>query len=275
MANICDKLASISMLAAVWSDIKVFLLFLLISLAIILTDYFGFLSIPKSALQTITVPVQFGLYKTSNLISRQLEFIILARRASQENKALNEQLSFVLSENARLQKQLSEAEAFLAQQKSLDAQTFNLIPARPIGISRYLYIDKGQNHGIKPNQAVIFKENMIGKVKQVSAKTSLVMLTSDPDFRVGAFASSTDGKAKGVLAGQFGSEMLLDKILHQEPLKNNDLVYTEGAELEVPRGLILGRISEIDDKDNEVFKKAKVRSVFDVKDLEVVFVITN
>lgn len=263
------------MLGALLTDIKRFLTLLIISILLILLDNFGALNFFKSALQIVTVPIQYGLYKTSNIITNQFEFIILARRASQENKALTDQLAQVSAENARLQTKLAEAEGFLAQQSSLDAKTFNLIAARPIGASRYLFIDKGTEAGIKVDQAVVFKDNLIGKIQKVSPKRSEVLLTVDPDFKLGAFTSNAEGKGKGILLGQFGTDMLLDKILHQEPVKKNDLVYTEGTELEIPRGLIIGQVSEVISVDNAVFKQAKVKSMFDIGSLDVVFVITN
>lgn len=263
------------MLSGLLSDLKLFLILTAISLSLMVFDNIGFLNLPKSGLQIVTVPIQFGLYKTSLTLSHQFEFIIAARRASQENKALTEQLAQVLSENSRLRKKLAETEGFLNQQQAFSPQTFTLVAARPVGVSRFLFLDKGSSDGIKLNQAVIYKENYLGKVKEVSPKKSTIMLVSDPDSRVSAFAAGIDGRAKGVLMGQFGADMLMDKILHQEPIKQNDLVYSEGTEVEIPRGLILGQVSQVASRDNEVFKQAKVKTIFDVADLDVVFVITN
>lgn len=263
------------MLSALISDLKLFISLVLISLLIFLLDSFNLLSFPKAFVQNITTPIQFGLYKTSRIVVKQFEFIVLARRASQENKAITEQLAQILSENSRLRKKLAEAEGFLTQEQALNSQTFDLLPVRPVGSSRFLYIDKGLEDGVKKDQAVIFKDTLIGKIHTASPKKSQVLLTSDPDFKIGAFVSNQEGKAKGILSGEFGQEMLMDKVLHQEPLNKNDLVYTEGEELEIPRGLILGQVSEIDDRDNEVFKRAKVKTIFDIADLDIIFVVLN
>lgn len=228
---------------------------------------------PKSILQTVTVPIQYGLYKSSSNLTSQFEFILNARKASQESKALGEQLALVLSENANLRKKLSESQAFSAQENALSEEVFNLTAAHPIGYSRMLLIDKGSDNGVKVNQAVVFKDNFIGLVKEVDPKRSKIMLASDPDSRISAFSQSDAGRAKGILLGQFGSEMLLDKILHEEPVKVGDLVYSAGQEIEIPRGLILGQVTEVIEKDNEVFKRANAKSVFDVRDLDLVFII--
>ena len=83
------------------------------------------------------------------------------------------------------------------------------------------------------------------------------------------------GRSQGILLGQFGSEMLLDKVIHEEPMEKNDLVYTSGSEDNIPRGLIVGRVEETLVKDGEVFKRAKVKPIFNLANLDLLFVITN
>lgn len=261
------------MLKLLLQDIKLFTVLVLVSITLVFLDYFKLLNFPKSLLQTVSIPVQYGLYKSSLNVSRQFEFILNARRASQENKALGEQLALVLSENANLRKKLSEIQVFISQEKALSEEVFNLTPARPVGFFRFLVIDKGSDDGIKLNQAVVFKDNFIGLVKQVDPKKSKVILASDPDSRISAFSQSDAGRAKGILLGQFGSEMLLDKILHEEPIAVDDLIYSAGQELEIPRGLILGQVTEVIEKETQVFKQAKIKPVFDISDLDVVFIV--
>ncbi len=261
------------MLKILLYDLKLLLILLLISVSLLLLDFYKLLDLPKSLLQTVTIPIQYGLYKSSLSVSRQFGFVISARQAAQENKAKSEQMAQILSENANLRKKLAEAQSFLDQKEVLSDQAFNLVPARPFGFSRFLLIDKGTEDGFKPGQAVIFKDNFIGLIKEADPKRSKVILGIDPDSRISAFSQSDEGRAKGILVGQFGSEMMLDKILHEEPIKVGDLVYSEGQEVDIPRGLVLGQVSEVIQKDNEIFKQAKVKPVFDIADLEVVFVV--
>lgn len=182
-------------------------------------------------------------------------------------------MGLLLSENARLRKQLAETQSVVSQQKYLDPATYNLLPARPIGLSRYLKIDQGANAGIKIGQAVVFNDNYVGKIISSGERSSNIQLLADPDSKVAAFSQGLEGKAKGVLAGQFGSEILFDKILHEEIIKVGDLVYSEGTEGFLPRGLILGKVSQVMERENEIFKQAKVQSNFNIGDLDLVFAI--
>lgn len=254
-------------------NIKLFLILIFFSLIIFVLDIVNLLNLPKQMVYYITNPISFGIYNTSRNIGKQFHFMFQARFAAQENKALKEQVGKLLSENAELRKKLAETKSLVSQDKYLDPGTYNLLPARPIGLGRYLKIDKGATAGIKVGQAAVFENNFVGKVVAVSPTVSNIELLSDPDSKISAFSQNKEGKAKGVLIGQFGTDILMDKILHEEKVAIGDLVYSEGLEGFLPRGLILGRVTQVLERENEVFKQAKVQPVFDVRDLELVFVI--
>ncbi len=254
-------------------DLKVFLLLIFISLVLLSLDLAHLLSFPKALASYITNPISFGLFQTGKSLSRQFYFIFESRFAAQESKALKEQIGQLLSENAKLRKNLAETESLLSQQKHMDTQTYNLLPARPVGIGRYLKIDKGSIDGIKIGEAVVFNDNLVGRIIGLSEKAANIQLLSDPDSKVAGFSQSLDGKAKGILLGQFGTDIVMDKILHEEKINTGDLIYSEGSEEFLPRGLVLGRVTKVLDNQNEVFKQAKVQSIFDIGDLDLVFVI--
>ncbi len=257
------------------ADLKLFSFLIFLSLVFLLFDNLGFLNSPKTAVQTVTVPIQYGLYKSGNNIYRQFEFLFLIRRSAQENKALRLQLAELIAKNSTLSQELRETNSLIDAYNKLSPQTFDFLPARPIGGSRFLLIDKGSNDGIAVGEAVVFKNHYIGQIKQVSPKTSEVLLSTDPDSKIAVFSQRNAGSARGILTGQFGSEALMDKILHAEEITVDDLVYSEGSEGNLPKGLIMGKVSKVLERQNEVFKQAKVEPIFNVQDLDVVFVIKN
>jgi rod shape-determining protein MreC len=252
-----------------------FIVLIFISLVILGLDSVRILALPKIALYSLTNPLALGIYQTSQGISKQFYFIFAARFAAQENKALKEQLGQLTTENANISKELRELKAQLEQENISGISTYQTIAARPIGVDRYLKIDKGSSDGVKINSAVVFKDNFIGKVITVTEKGASVMLTSDPDSAVAAFSINKEGKAKGILKGQFGEEILFSEVLHEEVTEKGDLVYSEGTEGYLPRGLVLGQISEVLGKEHEVFKETKVKELFDIRDFDLVFVISE
>lgn len=254
-------------------NLKIFLILFLVSCLIFILDTNKLLAFPKNIFSFITNPISEGFYQISKGIGNQFYFVFQARFAAQENKALKEQNGQLLSENANLRKKLAESEALISQDRHLDPYIYNMVSAHPIGIGRYLKIDKGLSSGIKIGEAVVFNDNYIGKIIQISEKSATVQFLTDPDSKVAAFSQGVEGKGKGVLIGQFGNEIMFDKILHEEKISVGDLVYSEGTEGFLPRGLILGKVTQVMERENEVFKQAKVVSNFDVRDLELVFII--
>lgn len=254
-------------------DFKIFVILIIFSILLFIFDNLGFLNFPKGVLQTLTIPIQYGLYKNSENFEDQFNFIIFARKASLENNALKQQLALVLAENADLQKKLKGTEELVDQYNKLNPETFDLLPARVIGVERYVIIDTGLNDGISESQVVVYKDNYLGKTKNVTPKTSQVILATDPESKIAVFSQGSFGRAKGILQGQFGSEMLMDKILHEEIINVGDLVYSEGTEGKLPKGLVMGKVIEVMERQNEIFKQAKVEPIFKLVDLDTVFLI--
>lgn len=256
-------------------EIRILLILGFLSLFLVLVDSLGFLQVPKALLQTVTIPIQYGIYKSGDTVRKQVDFIFLARTSSLENKALRIQMGHLLAENSGLQTKLKEAETMIDSYNKLNPQTYDMLPARQLGISRYMLIDKGEIDGVKVGQAVVYKDSYLGQIKSVSSKTSQVLLSTDPDSKMAVFSRGKDGRAKGILEGQFGSEALMNKILHQEVVNEGDLVYSEGSEERLPRGLIMGKVVQVLQRQNEVFKQAKVEPLFVSEDLDIVFVIRS
>lgn len=263
-----------AMLKAV-PNLQLFLILVLISVGFFLLDSLKILSLPKTAFYYMSNPISFSLYKSKQSLAGQFGFIFVSRQTALENKSLKGQLAQILSENAELKRQLAEAQAQISQNQHLDPANYKTIAARPVGLDRFLKIDKGSNDGVKINQAVVYNDNLVGEVVNVSEKGSSVKTVIDPDSKVAVFSLGKNGKAKGIISGQFGLEMLMDKILHEEPIAAGDLVYSEGTEGLWPRGLILGRVSQVMEKQNEVFKTAVVSPVFDIKDVDLVFILQD
>src|SRR5713226_7698605 len=101
------------MISTLLNDLRLFLTLVFISLLIILFDNLKILDLPKSVIQKVTIPIEYGLFKTSIGVGKQFEFIVLSRTAAQEKKALEEQLASVISENADLRRKLSETQGLV------------------------------------------------------------------------------------------------------------------------------------------------------------------
>ncbi|MDO8429697.1 MAG: rod shape-determining protein MreC [Candidatus Daviesbacteria bacterium] len=257
------------------ADFKAFLPPVIISCLLLFLDYFKVLDLPKMLVQTLTSPIQYGVYHMGILVSDQVEFITSSRQAAQENKALRFQLSELLLENSKIQTELSEAKVLVEQKDVLGLHTYEYIPAKVLSSGRFLVVDQGSLDGVKVGQPVIFKDSFVGLVSKVNPKISQITLPYDPESKIPVFSQGKDGKARGIVQGKFGSDLLMDKILHQESISIDDLIYTDGSEGVLPRGLIVGKVIKVLDRPNEIFKQAEVESLFHTRDLPIVFIIKN
>lgn len=257
------------------SEFKIGLIFLLLTIALFLLDSLGLLNSLRQISSFAITPIQVGIYQTGIKIKNQYEFIFTVKTATNENRALKEQLSGILIENATLRQELSKTKSLIEQQAVISPTTYNLLPATILGTSRFLLIDKGFENGLKIGMPVVYKDSLIGQIKEVTSSRATAILISDPESKISAMINTSSGKTKGLLIGEFGQALLLDKILHQEPVAVGDMVYTEGIETILPKGLVLGVVSDVYSRDNEVFKQARVRPIFDIGNLDIVFVITN
>lgn len=204
----------------------------------------------------------------------------------------NETIENLKQENQDLRKKIVQQQklqqdnnALRDQFQSTKVSPVNLIPAAVIGapsfipgvsLPDFLIIDKGTGDGIKYGNAVVFKDNLIGKITKVSSNISTVSLISSSST---SFTGKTgeSGKIIGVIKGQGGEDMILDNILLSENLKKGDLVLTKGdvdSKGEgFPPNLVVGKIISIDKNPSALFQKADVVSFADFSKLTTVFVI--
>ncbi|MCC7353550.1 MAG: rod shape-determining protein MreC [Anaerolineae bacterium] len=137
-----------------------------------------------------------------------------------------------------------------------------------------IQVDLGQQHGIRPGMAVVTERGLVGRVTEVFATTSQVMLLTDPNSSVSAFIQSS--RLQGVIKGQVGSPLLLmDRIPQDFQVSPGDIVLTSGLGGNLPRNLVIGQVVSVRSRDYEMFQQAVVRPTVDFRRLEMVLVITG
>jgi len=85
-------------------------------------------------------------------------------------------------------------------------------------------IDVGSSDGISKNMTVISDGGLVGVVKSVNANSSIVLLMSDPTFKIGVRIAGTQGI--GVVSGQGGNKYLLQLLDATGEIKVGDVLVT-------------------------------------------------
>ncbi|MCL4353994.1 rod shape-determining protein MreC [Patescibacteria group bacterium] len=144
-----------------------------------------------------------------------------------------------------------------------------------VSLPEFLVLNKGLDDGANLGDAVIYKDNLIGKITKISSSISTVTLVSNGSISLTA-KTGQDNKVEGVIKGQGSGEMLLDNVLLSENLKKDDLVLTKGDAdpngQGFPPDLIVGKIVSIDKNPSALFQKADVVSFVNFSKLTRVFI---
>jgi rod shape-determining protein MreC len=194
-----------------------------------------------------------------------------------ENRNLKAQIERMSLEQVRISQDADQArrlQALLAFKEQFISQT---MAAQVIGSSgseqsRSLYIDKGENNGIKPDMAVITADGIVGKVLHAYPSTSLVLLINDQSSGVGAILEQS--RLQGILKGTSAGEVVLEKVMSDETVPPGEMVLTSGGDGIFPKGLLVGRVTKVG-AGSDLFLNIRVRPAADLSRLEEVLVVTK
>lgn len=190
------------------------------------------------------------------------------RQLAAENADLRQKLAEdaeLRQQNDALRKQLSFGET--AARKLIPAE---VVSYQPDNFRQFITISRGKADGISVGMAVIAEGSLVGKVNEVSDHEAKVFMVTDPNFKVGGL--DQDSRATGTVSGQLGTGLVMDKIAQNDSVKPGDTIITSGLGGELPKGIIIGRIESVDQKDNAVFQTAQIVSSLKFTRLELVFV---
>jgi rod shape-determining protein MreC len=105
-------------------------------------------------------------------------------------------------------------------------------------------IAKGARDGVKVGSIVTGTGGLVGRVTEVSAHGSRVLLISDPSSQVGS--ALTRSRALGILRGQSLSTGVMEFIDRDPDAKVGDIVTTSAFSTLFPEGIPIGKIRSID-----------------------------
>jgi rod shape-determining protein MreC len=189
-----------------------------------------------------------------------------------KNLDLNAQiarLSDVGKENEELRKEIG-----LLPRNKYTLEAAEITAEDSLGASGVVLINAGENRGIHVGMPVIILNGiLIGKVSQVFANTSQVMLMTDRDSAING--EVLESGAKGIVKGTYGLGIMMDMISQTEVIKEGDTVITSGLGGGMPRGLFIGKIGQVSQTEDKLFQQASVISSVGFSSLREAFVVKN
>ena len=235
----------------------------------------------RSVTQTILSPVQRTV---STIFSPVGRFFGDVKNFGKTNAELTQ----ALATNKLLKSKLaadSDAKGQLLQLKAvLDLAgrgNYKVAAARVIArgsassFSQTITIDAGSSSGIRSNMTVISQNGLVGVVKSTTSSTAIVLLMSDPSFKVGVRIARS--QSVGVLSGLGSTEYSLVLLDPSGTIKTGDILLTNGSEGNRPfvPGVPVGVVVGADNSAASLTQTATVNSYANLNDLGIVSVVLS
>ncbi len=222
-------------------------------------------------------PFERGLVWIQNGTGSLWHNYFYLRGVRAENRQLKQQIEQMRLEQVRLREDAAQArrlQTLLAFKEQFISRT---VAAQVIGcsgsdLSRVVYIDKGENAGIKKDMAVITSDGVVGKVLLVYPSVAQVLVINDQSSGVGALLEKT--RLQGVLRGTANGEVALERVMSDEQVVVGEPVLTSGGDQIFPKGLPVGTVTNVS-AGKDLFLNIKVKPAADLSKLEEVLVLTE
>lgn len=235
----------------------------------------------RSGAQTILAPFQKAGSAVVSPLGNLFEDVSNLGRTQSKIDALKE-------ENEKLKSQLILNENIVGELKQLKGvldlagtARFKVVAARVItrgGTATFgetIVIDKGSTAGIRRDMTVIATSGLVGVVKSTSSNSSVVLLMSDPSFRVGVRVAGTQDM--GILSGGGDNRFSIQMLSATGQINVGDVLLSRGSSGDRPfvPGVPVGRVSFVESTAGQLTKEGRVEGFVDLDGLGVVSVVLD
>ncbi|MFM8632592.1 MAG: rod shape-determining protein MreC [Candidatus Nanopelagicus sp.] len=134
-------------------------------------------------------------------------------------------------------------------------------------------LDVGSADGISRNMTVISDGGLVGVVKSVSSHSSIVLLMSDPTFKIGVRIAGT--QSIGVISGQGGNKYLLQLLDATGEIKVGDTLVARGSDGGRPfvPGVPVGVVTAVQSNTSSITQNADVEGISNLDRVGIVAVV--
>ncbi|MFA7662746.1 MAG: rod shape-determining protein MreC [Patescibacteria group bacterium] len=237
----------------------------------VLLGVFLFLSRPgKNIINPIISSVynfDLGLGKFGQKISDQNELIA-------QNDELKQKLIDLTTENAQLKSCLSENESLRQQVNLAKTENYSMITGRVIGkLSEFagaeavFIFNQGSRDGIQVGYPLILSNTdstqgiLIGKVIKVTSARAYFILINNYHSAVAGLVLNKKDESVCLVSGSRDSVMGVEFLPINKEVSKDDLVVTSGLEDNIPKGLLIGKVSSVESEQGSLFHVVKLESL--------------
>jgi len=199
-------------------------------------------------------------------------------------------LQGVFDQNRQLRRQIQELQGQLnqLQERSLTSQRLtvlwefqsqsemNTLVAQVIGRSasnwyKGIILNKGERDGVHVEMGLITPAGIVGQIVKVASSTSIALLITDPNIAVTGMIQRT--RDEGIIQGTTQGLVRMKYIPPLSAVQKDDAVVTSGLTGGFPRGLMIGKVTNIAEQEGDLFQTATIAPIVDFGQLEEVLIV--
>lgn len=227
---------------------------------------------------TLSTPVQIVLNWTLDKVVSGFQNYAFLWHVKRENLELQELNRRLLGEIVSLKEVQSENERF---RKLLDFGSeakYQFIGAQVIAKDvstdfRAVRINRGSDHGVKKDMAVVTHEGVVGRVLRTTNHTADVVTVLD--FLSAVPALNSRSRTQGIVEGLTDELCQIRFTLRTDDVQKGDLFVTSGLGGVYPKGLPVGTVVEVKRKPYGITQYIEMKPAVDFYKLEEILVLTD
>lgn len=247
---------------------------------LIFFNFIGLLNPIKNFVRNIFIPI----YTKSNELSIQLddnfEFFKNKNDFFQSYQQCQDQLinqkvdqtemEIIKEENYELRQILN-----FSEKTQLTPKIARVIGKNTDNTNQSIIIDRGYEEGIQIGQPVIIGSGiLLGKIIKVEQDMAIVRLINDSQSKIAATVINNE-KSLGIIEGGYGLSIKMNFIPRNETVLIGEKIITSGLEEYIPRGLLIGEVTAIENETYRPFQSAIINSSADLDKIFLVSVLIN
>lgn len=163
--------------------------------------------------------------------------------------------------------------------RARESPEFRRLTAAVIGydtspLFRSIILDKGTEDGVFVGMPVESSRGLVGQVFRTTDHSAMVILITDNISSIPARLG--DSRATGIVrGGGLGGVLAMDWLDLEAQIGIGEVVYTSGLGGRFPEDMVIGRVTDLERREADIFQKAVIQPAVDFDSLEMVFVITD
>jgi rod shape-determining protein MreC len=246
-------------------------------------DRLGYMAAVRTFVQTALAPLASSITQVAQSVVSQTEqsqSVQALQARTAELESLNNKL---MVENVRLREFERENELlrqllnYTRSNPQFNYQTTTVmgrsIGADPTNLLYFVYVDVGTRDGIAENMPVITDRGLVGRVTAVGPNLAQVLMLIDPASAVNALIQNS--RVTGLVRGNIEGTLTMERIPQDEKVNPGDIVLTSGLGGNFPDKLVIGQVTEVLKRDQDMFQTARIRPTVDFGKLETMLIVTS